>query len=50
MTLLVSRVFGNEVKVLAANDKGSVHLGRDDCTSEDTAAYGYFAGKWAFLI
>ena len=50
MTLLVSRILWNEVKVLAANDECSVHFGRDDCTSEDTAAYGYFAGKWAFLI
>ena len=50
MTLLVTRVFWNEVKVLAANDEGSVHFGGDDCTSEDAAAYGYFAGEWAFLI
>ena len=50
MPFLVSRVFGDEVKVFAANDESTVHFGRDDRASEDTAANGDFAGEWAFLI
>ena len=31
MSLLVSGVLGDEVEVFAADDKGSVHFGGDDC-------------------
>ena len=50
MTLLVSRVFGNVVKVFAANDEGSVHLGRNNGACEDTATDGDETGEGAFLV
>ena len=50
MTLLIPRIFFNEVKVFAADDESSVHFGGDDCAGEDTAADGDFAGKRAFLV
>ena len=50
MAFLVSRVFGNEVKVFAANDESAVHFGGDDSSSEDTAADGDLASERAFLI
>jgi len=37
VSLLVSGVFGDEVKVFSANDEGSVHLGGNDGTGQDTA-------------
>lgn len=50
MALLVSRVFGDEVKVFAADDESSVHFGGDDSSGEDTAADGDFASEGAFLV
>lgn len=50
MALLISGVFGDEVKVFAADDESSVHFSRDDSASEDTAADGDFACKRAFLV
>ena len=50
MAFLVSRVFGDEVKVFAANDEGAVHLSGDDGTGENTAADGDFASERAFLV
>lgn len=38
------------MEVLAADDNGSVHLGRDDSASEDTSANAYIANEGAFLI
>ena len=37
MSLLISRIFGDEMKVFAADDEGAVHFGGDNCASEDTA-------------
>lgn len=50
MALLVTRVLGDEVKVFAADDDGSVHLGRDDGTGENTATDGDLAGEGALLV
>ena len=38
MALLVTRVFGDEVQVFAADDEGAVHLCADDGAGEDAAA------------
>ena len=38
MSLLISRVFGDEVQVFSADDESSVHLGGDNGASQDTAA------------
>ena len=40
MPLLVARVLGDEVQVLAADDGGAVHLGGDDGAGQDAAADG----------
>jgi len=50
MSLLVSGIFGDEVKVFSADDQGSVHLGRDDGAGEDTASDGDHTGERAFLV
>jgi hypothetical protein len=50
VSLLVSGVFGDEVKVLAADDEGSVHLGGDDSSGQDTATDGNETGKGALLV
>lgn len=50
VTLLVSGVFRDEVEVFSADDQGSVHLGRDDLSGQDTAADGDHSREWAFLV
>lgn len=50
MSLLVTRVLGNVVEVLAADDQGAVHLGRDNGASQDTATDGDEAGEGALLV
>ena len=50
MSLLVTRVLWDEVKVFAPNDKCTVHLRADDGASEDTSADGNEAGEGAFLV
>jgi len=50
VSLLVSSIFGDEVEVLSADDQGSVHLGRDDGSGEDTATDRDHTGEWAFLV
>ena len=50
MSLLISRVFGDEVEVFAADDKGSVHFGGDDGACEDTATDRDFTSERAFLV
>lgn len=50
VALLVSRIFGDEVKVFAANDESAVHFCGDNSASEDTATNGDFAGERAFLV
>lgn len=50
VALLVTGVFWDEVEVLAADDEGSVHLGGDDSSGEDTATDRDFADEWALLV
>lgn len=50
MPLLISRIFGDEMKVFATDDEGSVHLCRHDRSREDTATDGNFAGEGALLV
>lgn len=50
VALLVTGVFWDEVEVLAADDEGSVHLGGDDSSGEDTATDGDKTGEWALLV
>lgn len=50
VALLVTVVLGDEVKVLATDDDGAVHLGGNDGTGQDTAADGDLAGEGALLV
>lgn len=50
MALLVTGVLWDEVEVLAADDEGSVHLGGDDGSGEDTATDRDLADEWALLV
>ena len=50
MSFLISGVFGDEVKVFAADDEGAVHFRGDNSTGENTAADGDFASERAFLV
>ena len=50
VALLVTGVLGDEVEVLAADDEGTVHLGRDDGTGEDTATNGDETSEGALLV
>ena len=47
---LVTGVLGDEVKVLAADDQGAVHLGRDDGAGKDTATDGDETSEGALLV
>ena len=50
MSLLVSRVFGDEVEVFAADDEGTVHFRGDDGAGQDTTADRDEAGEGALLV
>lgn len=50
MSLLISGVFGDEVKIFSADDECAVHLGGDDSASQDTATDGNETGEWALLV
>lgn len=50
VSLLVSGVLGDEVKVFSSNDEGTVHLGGNDGASQDTATDGDETGERAFLV
>ena len=50
VSLLVSGVFGDEVEVFSADDEGSVHLGGDDGSGQDTTTDGDEAGERALLV
>lgn len=50
MALLVTRVLGDEVKVLSADDEGTVHLGGNNGTGQDTATDGNETGEGALLV
>lgn len=48
--LLVTVVLGDVVEVFTADDDGTVHLGRDDTASEDTATDRDLTGEGALLV
>lgn len=50
VSLLVTGVFGDKVKVFSADDQRSVHLGRDDFAGQDTSSDRDLAGEGAFLV
>lgn len=50
MSLLVTRVLGDEVEVLSSDDDGSVHLGGNDGAGQDTATDGDETGEGALLV
>jgi len=50
VSLLVTRVLRDEVKVLAADDDGSVHLGGNDGASQDTATDRDETSEGALLV
>ena len=50
VALLVTGVLGDEVKVLAADDDGAVHLGGNDGARQDTATDRDLAGEGALLV
>lgn len=50
VSLLVTRVLGDEVEVLSSDNDGSVHLGGNDGAGEDTATDGDSASEGALLV
>ena len=50
MSLLVTGVLWDEVKVFSADDEGSVHLRGNDGSSQDTATDGDETGERALLV
>lgn len=50
VSLLVTRVLGDEVEVLSSDNEGSVHLGGNDGAGQDTATDGDGAGEGALLV
>ncbi len=50
MSLLVTGVLWDEVEVFSADNKGSVHLGGDDSSGQDTAADGNKTSEGALLV
>lgn len=50
MALLVTVVLGDVVEVLAADDDGTVHLGRDNTASQNTAADRDLTDEGALLV
>lgn len=50
VSLLVTRVFGDEMEVFTTDDEGSVHFGGDDRSSQDPSADRDEAGEGALLV
>lgn len=50
VALLVTTVLGDVVEVVPTDDEGSVHLGGDDGTSQDTATDRDETGEGALLV
>ena len=50
VSLLVTGVLGDEVKVFSADDESSVHLGGNDCAGQDTATDGDETSERALLV
>lgn len=50
MALLVSVVLGDVVEVVTTDDEGTVHLGRDDLSGQDTSTDGDESSEGALLV
>jgi hypothetical protein len=50
VSLLVTGVLGDEVKVFSADDESSVHLGGNNGASQDTTTDGDETGEWALFV
>lgn len=50
MSLLVSVVLLNIVKVVSSHDDSSLHLGGNDYSLDDSSSDGNVTGEWAFLV
>lgn len=50
VSLLVSCILWDEVKVFSTDDQRPVHLRGDNSSCEDTASNGHQTGEWAFLV
>ena len=50
VSLLVSGVLGDEVKVFSADDECAVHLSGDNSAGQDTATDGDETGERALLV
>ena len=50
MSLFVSVVLWNVVKIISSDNNGSLHFCGDTDSLEDFTSDGYVAGEWAFLI
>ncbi len=50
VSLLVTGVFGDEMKVFSSDDQGTVHLGGDDGSCQDTTTNRNKTGERAFLV
>lgn len=50
VSLLITGVLGDEVKVFAADDERAVHLGGNDSARKNTATDGDLAGEWALAV
>ena len=50
VTLFVTVVLGNVVEVFTSDDNGTVHLGRDNTSSKDTATDRDLADEGALLV
>jgi len=50
VSLLVTGVFRDKVKVFSADDEGSVHLGGNDGSGQDTTTDGDETGERALLV
>lgn len=50
VSLFVSVVLWNVVKIISSDDNGSLHFSGDADTLENFSSDGYVAGEWAFLI
>lgn len=50
MSLLVSVVFWNVMKIITSNDDGTMHLCRDNNTTQDLTTDGNVTNEWTFLV
>lgn len=50
VSLLVSVVFLDEVKVVSSDDDGSVHFGGDDSTGQNLTSDGDVTDEWTLLV